>query len=40
MKLLKEYAEKILYETILPVMMLTKTDFETFQDEPIEYIRN
>ena len=31
--------DKILYETIIPLMMISERDVNLFQDDPIEYIR-
>ena len=39
MEKLVPYVENILYDTIIPNMLVTKEEVETFQNEPIEYIR-
>mmetsp|Transcript_29520 Transcript_29520/g.44887 ORF Transcript_29520/g.44887 Transcript_29520/m.44887 type:complete len:666 (+) Transcript_29520:641-2638(+) len=40
MEKLKPFVENILYDTIIPIMFITEKDLETFNDDPIEYIRN
>lgn len=39
MNVLKGFAEKILYEHLIPVMFVTQKDMQLFQEDPIEYIR-
>jgi len=36
---LKPFMESILYETIVPIMLVTHKDVTLFNDDPIEYIR-
>ena len=33
------FMDKILYETIIPLMRISDRDEQLFQDDPIEYIR-
>ena len=40
MEILKPFVENLLYETILPIMLVTHKDVTLFKDDPIEYIRN
>ena len=40
MEKLKPYVENILYDTIIPIMFITQKDMTTFNNDPIEYIRN
>ena len=40
MEKLKPFVENILYYTIIPIMFITQKDMSTFQNDPIEYIRN
>ena len=40
MATLKPYVHRILFDTIIPIMFVTKKDVETFHEEPVEYIRN
>ena len=37
---LKPYVENLLFDTIVPILYITERDIETFQNDPIEYIRN
>ena len=39
MATLKPYVENILYETAIPIMLVTQRDMQLFRDDPIEYIR-
>jgi hypothetical protein len=39
MEKLKPFIENILYETIMPIMLVTHKDVTLFNDDPIEYIR-
>lgn len=39
MKILYPFIEKILFEMIIPIMMVTHHDVTLFKDDPIEYIR-
>jgi hypothetical protein len=39
MDLLKPYIEAILFENIIPIMMITHKDVTLFKEDPIEYIR-
>jgi hypothetical protein len=36
---LKPYIDNILYDMVIPIMMVTHRDINLFQDDPIEYIR-
>jgi len=36
---LKPFIENIIYETIMPIMLITHKDATLFKDDPIEYIR-
>lgn len=36
---LKPFIENILYETIIPIMLITQKDATLFHEDPIEYIR-
>ena len=40
MEKLKPYVENLLFDTIIPILYITERDIETFQNDPIEYIRN
>lgn len=40
MEKLKPFVENILYDTVIPIMFITQHDVETFDNDPIEYIRN
>ena len=40
MEKLKPYVEKILTDTIISIMLLTEKDISTFENEPVEYIRD
>jgi hypothetical protein len=40
MEKLKPFVENILYDTIIPIMFITQKDMATFNNDPIEYIRN
>lgn len=37
---LKPYIQTILYDTIIPIMYITEHDVNTFETDPIEYIRD
>ena len=39
MNKLKPYIDNILYETAIPIMLVSHRDMDLFQNEPIEYIR-
>ena len=39
MKVLQPYVENLLYETIIPIMLVTHKDVTLFKEDPIEYIR-
>lgn len=39
MEKLKPFIENILYETIMPIMLVTHKDVTLFTDDPVEYIR-
>lgn len=39
MEKLKPFIENLLYETIIPIMLITHKDASLYSDEPIEYIR-
>jgi hypothetical protein len=36
---LKPLMNQILYETVLPIMMVTHSDVQLFNDDPTEYVR-
>jgi hypothetical protein len=36
---LKPFIENILYETIMPIMLVTHKDVTLFNEDPVEYIR-
>lgn len=40
MEKLKPFVENILYDTIIPILFITERDVTTFQNDPIEFIRN
>lgn len=40
MEYLKPYVEDILQNIIIPIMLVTDNDIKTFENDPIEYIRN
>lgn len=39
MTMLKPYVENLLYETVIPIMLVTHKDVTLYRDDPIEYIR-
>lgn len=39
MNTLLPFAENILFETIIPIMLITHNDVVMFQDNPVEFIR-
>ena len=39
MKLLYPYIETLLFETLIPIMLITHRDLELFKEDPIEFIR-
>ena len=39
MNMLLPYVENLLFETIIPIMLITHRDVTLFKDDPIEYIR-
>lgn len=39
MKILKPFVENLLFETIIPIMLITHKDVVLFREDPIEYIR-
>jgi hypothetical protein len=39
MEKLKPFIENILYETIMPIMLVTHKDVTLFNEDPVEYIR-
>jgi hypothetical protein len=39
MERLKPHVEQILCENIIPIMLVTQKDLETFENDPMEYIR-
>lgn len=39
MEKLKPYVENILYDTVIPIMFISEKDMNSFQTDPIEYIR-
>ncbi len=39
MEVLKPYVENILFETVVPIMLLAEKDLEQFENEPSEFIR-
>lgn len=40
MEKLKGYVENILFDTIVPILYVTEQDMNTFNNDPIEFIRN
>ena len=40
MEMLKPYVERILFHTIMPIMLINQKDIESFENDPVEYIRN
>ena len=40
MEYLKPHMENILYNTIVPIMLITEKDLAQFESDPIEFIRN
>jgi len=39
MAVLKPFIENLLYETIIPIMLVTHKDVTLYREDPIEYIR-
>jgi len=39
MKILKPFVENLMFETIIPIMLITHKDVVLFKEDPIEYIR-
>lgn len=39
MAVMKPFVDNLLYETIVPLMLITQKDVALFRDDPIEYIR-
>jgi len=39
MKVLKPFVENLLFETIIPIMLIQHKDVVLFRDDPIEFIR-
>lgn len=39
MSVLKPFVENLLYETIIPIMLVTHKDVTLYKEDPIEYIR-
>jgi hypothetical protein len=39
MEKLKPFVENLLYETIIPIMLISHKDATLYRDDPIEYIR-
>ena len=39
MAMLKPFVENLLYETIIPIMLITHKDVTLYKEDPIEYIR-
>lgn len=39
MNILKPFVENLLFETIIPIMLVTHKDVTLFKEDPIEYIR-
>ena len=37
---LKAHVEDILYNIIIPIMLITEADIKSFENDPIEYIRS
>ena len=33
------FMENILYETVIPLMIISNRDIQLFEDDPIEYVR-
>jgi len=40
MEHMKPMVENILFDTIVPILYVTLQDMETFENDPIEFIRN
>lgn len=40
MEVLKPFVENILYETIIPILFVTEKEISSFEQDPIEFIRN
>jgi hypothetical protein len=40
MEKLKPFVENILYDTIIPILFVTERDVTTFNNDPVEFIRN
>ncbi len=39
MNIIQPYADNLLFETIVPIILVTANDAELFRNEPIEFIR-
>jgi hypothetical protein len=39
MNILNQYIENLLFETIVPIMLITHKDVVMLKEDPIEYIR-
>ena len=39
LEVLKPYIENIMYETVIPIMMVSQKDQNLFYDDPVEFIR-
>jgi hypothetical protein len=39
MAMLKPFVENLLYETVIPIMLITHKDVTLYRDDPIEFIR-
>jgi hypothetical protein len=39
MNIIQPYADNLLFETIVPIILVTANDVELFRNEPIEFIR-
>ena len=40
MEKLKPFVENILYDTIITILFVTERDVTTFNNDPVEFIRN
>ena len=39
MAMLKPFVENLLYETVIPIMLVTHKDVTLYKDDPIEFVR-
>jgi len=40
MNKLKPFVDSLLYDTIIPLLFITEVEAKTFDEEPVDYIRN